>query len=248
MSTIKHPKWTETSIIGHRGCSGITPENTLTGISKASKLGVNAIEIDVVLLGDGTSVIYHDKTLKRCTSSKKELFKSSINQIKDLDVGSWFSSDFINERIPSLEEALKLIIQLGLWVNLELKVHNHSVRRLINSLSSVLVKSNKNNILISSFSIEALKQCSNTLPNIPRAYLYNKIPRSWLPIIRKLGISRIHSNYKHINKSIVSNIKDKGLSLYVYTVNTRLDAEQVKSWGVDGIFTDYPHLFLDLID
>ena len=37
-------------------------------------------------------------------------------------------------------------------------------------------------------------------------------------------------------------IKSKGYTLHVYTVNSLERADELFNWGVDGIFTDVGHL------
>ncbi len=50
-------------IIGHRGARGLYPENTLAGFAGALALGVDALELDVVLTADGVVVVSHDPAL-----------------------------------------------------------------------------------------------------------------------------------------------------------------------------------------
>ena len=48
---------------GHRGARGLWPENTLTGFAGAARLGVDALEFDVVMTADGVAVVNHDLRL-----------------------------------------------------------------------------------------------------------------------------------------------------------------------------------------
>jgi glycerophosphoryl diester phosphodiesterase len=48
------------SIHGHRGCRGMWPENSLKAFETAVELGLEAIELDVVLTGDGDILVSHD--------------------------------------------------------------------------------------------------------------------------------------------------------------------------------------------
>ena len=48
---------------GHRGARGLWPENTLAGFAGALQIGVDALELDVVLAADGTPVVLHDLQL-----------------------------------------------------------------------------------------------------------------------------------------------------------------------------------------
>ena len=42
----------KTIIIGHRGCRGLIPENTIEGFLRAVDVGVDALKLDVVIPGD----------------------------------------------------------------------------------------------------------------------------------------------------------------------------------------------------
>ena len=47
-------------IEGHRGCRGLYPENTIPAFINAVKLGVNTLEMDIIVSKDGQLVISHD--------------------------------------------------------------------------------------------------------------------------------------------------------------------------------------------
>jgi len=51
-------------IIGHRGAAGLAPENTLSAFKRACEIGVNAVELDVLMTLDGKIVVHHDYNLK----------------------------------------------------------------------------------------------------------------------------------------------------------------------------------------
>ena len=59
-----------------------------------------------------------------------------------------------------------------------------------------------------------------------------------------LGLNRIHMNEKWLWSGFVKSMKNQGYELYAYTVNDVDRAKELKSWGIDGIFTDYPNRFL----
>ena len=48
---------------GHRGCRGLLPENTLPAFRRALELGVDALELDVVVSQDGQLVVSHEPWL-----------------------------------------------------------------------------------------------------------------------------------------------------------------------------------------
>src|SRR6185312_16321857 len=93
----------------HRGASGYCPENTLAAFSKALELGATGLEIDVQLTKDGQIVIIHDENLKRTAGLNKLVSDTSYEELRTLDAGSWFAPEFKDEKIPTLEQLLKLI-------------------------------------------------------------------------------------------------------------------------------------------
>ncbi|MFW5794175.1 MAG: glycerophosphodiester phosphodiesterase, partial [Bacillota bacterium] len=95
-------------IIAHRGASYEAPENTLSAIDLAIEQGSEAVEFDVRGTKDHVPVLLHDKTIRRTTNSASDIKITSLNyqNLLQYNAGSWFSSEFANEKIPTLEEAL----------------------------------------------------------------------------------------------------------------------------------------------
>ena len=108
-------------VIGHRGAAARAPENTLAGLRKAHALGASWVEFDVMLSGDEVPLLIHDETLRRTTSGRGRVPALSAAAIRALDAGSWFDGTFAGERVPTLEEAVALLLDLGLHANLEVK-------------------------------------------------------------------------------------------------------------------------------
>ena len=110
-------------IVAHRGASRAAPENTLAAFRLASRQGARWLEFDVSLLGDGTPVLHHDKTLDRCTNGTGALDRLTAADLAGIDAGSWFGAQFTGEPLATLEQALDLIGELDLSANLEMKPH-----------------------------------------------------------------------------------------------------------------------------
>ena len=108
-------------VVAHRGYSSVFPENTLAAFAGALDIGVDYIELDVQMTKDGQLVVFHDDDLKRITGAEGAVRDYTLAELGALDAGSWFSSSFAGERIPTLEEALALIEQGQCGVYLELK-------------------------------------------------------------------------------------------------------------------------------
>jgi glycerophosphoryl diester phosphodiesterase len=96
-------------IIAHRGYSARAPENTLSALEAALKVGADALEFDVQVAACGTPVLFHDVALGRTTNGVGPLRRRPLAQLKALDAGTWFSPSFAGERIPTQMEALTLL-------------------------------------------------------------------------------------------------------------------------------------------
>jgi glycerophosphoryl diester phosphodiesterase len=173
-----------------------------------------------------------------------------------------------NQKIPKLSDLLKLTsdnIVENLLINLEIKSTpveksltpepNEMVKIIIDEVSHSNLE---DRIIYSSFDWRVLREIKERDPKIPRAYLtsgvkgkiYDKSP--WLDftplhngvelpeLIKALGGSAWHPNYKDVNKEIVQISHDKGLPVNVWTVNRESDMLRMIDYGVDGIMTDYP--------
>ena len=110
---------------GHRGARGLYPENTITGFVEALKLGVNTLELDVVMSRDGQVVVSHDPFLNHeiCLDPAGNaipkgkvfnLFRMDYDSIAHCDCGSIGHPRFpeqqkMAEKKPLLIDALKAI-------------------------------------------------------------------------------------------------------------------------------------------
>ncbi|HOO55853.1 MAG TPA: glycerophosphodiester phosphodiesterase family protein [bacterium] len=108
-------------IIAHRGAPTEAPENTISSFQLAAEAGADWIEFDVRGTSDGRAVVIHDAKLDRTTSGHGRVRNKTERELKELDAGSWFSPDFKDERIPTLDEALEWSKGSGVPVHIEFK-------------------------------------------------------------------------------------------------------------------------------
>ena len=59
-----------------------------------------------------------------------------------------------------------------------------------------------------------------------------------------LELTSIHPSIQVASRKFISECHDRGLVVYVFTVNEKRDFDKLLSMGVDGIFTDYPDKFI----
>ncbi len=236
-------------IIGHRGVANLAPENTLAGIRQAADLGLSWIELDVTLTGDGQAVMFHDESVDRTTSQSGHIKNFSLADLLELDAGSWFAKSFADEKVPTLKQALELIMELGLSLNLELKVNNCDTELLARQAANVLeeVHFPLQQLLVTSFDYSALMHFHG-IHEARIGCLFDELPEDWQTQAMNADARSIHANAQHLSQEQVALIKQAGYELYCYTVNDKNQAEELLSWGVNGIFTDKPQLFKDSLN
>ncbi len=95
------------TLIAHRGLENTHPENTLSAYRAAFDLGLG-IELDLAMTSDQQLVVIHDDTVDRTTDGSGRVSEMSLQELTALDVGSWKSSEFAGERVPTLDAALSM--------------------------------------------------------------------------------------------------------------------------------------------
>lgn len=97
-----------TRVVAHRGLLLHAPENTLSNFRACLELRLG-FELDVERTKDGHLVCIHDATVDRTTDGSGAVADLTLEQIRQLDAGSWFDPKFAGERVPTIEEVFRLI-------------------------------------------------------------------------------------------------------------------------------------------
>lgn len=118
------PEASSTGVTAHRGRSIAAPENTMAAILLAVEEGADYVEIDVQETKDGTVVLVHDKDLLRVFDIKKGIWEVTYDELKDLDSGGWFSAEFSDQRLATLDQVIKAV-KGNAKLNIELKFNGH---------------------------------------------------------------------------------------------------------------------------
>ena len=238
------------SILAHRGCSSLAPENTLASFRAAKQYGASGVELDASLLGDNTVVVFHDEEVDRCTNGTGLLQSFTLESIKKLDAGSWFSPQYKGEKVPILDEALTLLHELNLDLNLEIKSRAGQEKILTGEIKQLLENHatfTQDNLLLSSFNYTALQYARKLLPHTNIAILYeNELPDTWLQQARAIEACTINLNVKYASEKDIQRIQAENYKTYIWTVDKIEEAEQLKKLNVNGIITNRPQDFMKI--
>ena len=113
-------------IVAHRGLLRHSPENTLANFRACLELRIG-FEFDVETTRDGHLVCIHDSTVDRTTNGTGKVSELTLAEIKALDAGGWFDPKFAGEKVPTIDEVLKLVAeyrQHDLLIAVDLKAND----------------------------------------------------------------------------------------------------------------------------
>lgn len=228
-------------MFAHRGASGYAPENTLESFRKAVELNANAIELDVQLTKDGKIVVIHDYTLDRTTNGNGYVMENTLAEIKKLDAGSWFSSKFAGEKIPTLKEVIDELPE-DIYINIEIKHFRLEERNIGKAIVEFVEKYGlEERIIISSFDHQLLKKVRIENEKIRIGVLFYGKLHNIVSYISQTNLDpySVHLPVDYLDKVLIQELKEKGYRVLSYTVNEKRVLEEYPM--LDGYYTDFPN-------
>ncbi len=229
-------------IIGHRGASHDAPENTVAAFREAWKQGADGAELDIYLTADGYIVACHDKDTKRTAGVEILVAKSTLKELRSLDVGAWKGEDFVGEGIPTLEQMLEAVPQEK-KVYIEVKCGPEIVPELIRKLEAFDRPVSRTPVIC--FNADVVAAVKKARPDRPAYWLSDlkngKTAESLIARAKEIGADGLDLKAgPELDEAFAAKVRDAGLRLDVWTVNDIDLARRLVSIGVDGITTDKP--------
>ncbi len=239
-------------IVAHRGASHDAPENTLAAFQQAWQQQADAIEGDFYLTSDGQIVCIHDKTTKRVAPQQPEcqVAKSTLAELRSLDVGSWKDPQYRGETIPTLQEVLATIPP-GKQIFVEIKCGPEILPELNKQLAASKLQPEQ--IVIICFNEAVIRGARQTMPqyqaNWLTSYKQNAAKTKWSPsrdsvleTLRRTAATGLgtQSNLDVLGAEFVEAVHQAGKEFHVWTVNDAPTAQTLGRWGADSITTDRP--------
>jgi glycerophosphoryl diester phosphodiesterase len=197
---------------GHRGARGLAPENTLPAFRQALEIGVDCLELDIGMSGDGRLIVAHDPTLNpdlvrrdgAWIAERTPLRNLSAAQLQTLDVGRINPDSKYAKRYPKqvpvdgtpmplLDDVLALPglrANPAVCLNIEIKTApntrdiTHSPERIADELVRSLDRhAMRKRSRIQSFDWRGLAHLRKTAPDIALSFL--SAERPWLDNIER---------------------------------------------------------------
>ena len=238
-------------IVAHRGASHDAPENTLPAFELAWEQGIDAIEGDFQLTRDGEIVCIHDKTTKKVSNQNLVVSQSTLKELRQLDVGSWFGKKWKGTPIPTLAEVLHTVPDTK-YIFIEIKSGPEILPKLFQELRRSQLRPEQVRIL--SFHAEVIFEFKRNMPGV-KAFLLSMFKKDqstgqteptvddileMLRLAQADGLSlEAHSS---VNTAFVRRILDAGYEYHVWTVDNVRTAKKFQNLGAMSIMTNVPEL------
>ncbi len=229
-------------VTAHRGSSLAAPENTLAAVRRAIADGSDYVEIDVQETADGVVVMLHDKDLKRVAGVDRNIWEISYAELKELDIGSWFSKEFSDERIASLDEVIDLASG-KVMLNIELKFNGHD-KKLAEEVCRIVKETGfGGQCVITSLEYGGLRRARADDAGLKTGLIVT----ASIGDVTKLDADFLSVNAGAVSRDLLSRAHKAGKEVHVWTVNEPAQMNTMIHLGVDNIITDVPEVLRDLL-
>ena len=229
-------------IMAHRGASLAAPENTLAAVRMAIDSGAQWVEIDVQETADGEVIIIHDSDLKKIGRVSLGVATSTLDELQEIDIGSWFAEEFSAERIPTLEQVLRLCKD-RIGVNIELKYYGAQQQLEQRVADIVDANAMADQIVVMSLSLDGIREMRRLRPDWTLGLLSSVAVGN----LAALDVDFLALNARFASRHLIRRLHNQGKDIMVWTVNDPVGMSAMASRGVDVIITDVPALGVSLM-
>lgn len=220
-------------ITAHRGSSLKAPENSLSSIKMAIEEKADFVEIDAMTTKDNKVVLFHDTNLKRISGSSNSIKNMTLEEVKAVDNGSYFSSAFKDERIPTLEEVFK-VANGKIKLNIELKPTKEK-DTLPEEVAKLIKEYNmEDQVVVTSLDYNSIQEFKEYEPLVKIGYILT----FGIGDFTNLNIDFISVEYGMAKKELIYAMHALNKEVHVWTVNDADRVEDLAKLGVDNIITD----------
>jgi glycerophosphoryl diester phosphodiesterase len=233
----------DVAIIAHRGAAGKAPENTLASIRQAMKDGADWIEIDVQESMDGEVVVIHDSDFMKLAGKGLKVWDSTLKDLGEIDIGSWFGPEFSAERVPTLAKVLEET-RGQVRVLIELKYYGHDQQLEQRVVDIVEEAGMVNDVAIMSLKYDGIKKFHALRPDWVVGLLSSKA----IGNLYDLNVDFLAVNMGMATPGFIRSAQLADKQVFVWTVNDLVSMSRIMSLGVDGIITDEPELARNVLN
>jgi glycerophosphoryl diester phosphodiesterase len=211
----------------------------MASFKKAVALGASFIETDLQLSRDARFVAIHDDVLNRTTNGQGAVRDLTLAELRKLDAGSWFGSEYTGERIPTIEEILEFSKKNDVVFYLEIKAGGSwgGEHALIGALreSGEIART-----IVISFDAAILAAVRKLEPTLMTGFLYDAQVEHPIEKALEVGARQLAVRGDLVTPGMLTAARKRDLQVVCWTVNHPAHMRMLMAAGVDGIMSDYP--------
>lgn len=224
--------------INHRGYSTEAPENTLAAFKLSKAYGFTYVETDVSFTLDDVPVLLHDQTINRTSNGTGRISKMTYKQVLQYDFGSWKGKQFKGEKIPTLEEFLRLCKDIGLKPYIEFK-KGATKSQILSALEIIKKMDMVDQVTYISFDTLICKWIAEKEPYARIGVLAQKNYSSTIAFIKKISTkdNYVFADIKSIDAKTISKFQKAEIPVEVWTINNKTTIQELNSY-ISGVTSD----------
>ena len=210
-------------IYGHRGASGLAPENTIEAFKLALGMRVDGLEFDVRATADGYPVLIHDRSLERTAGVDRNVDELTLVKLQGLA-----------PQVPTFAALLELV---GNTAHLDIEVKQSGIEeRILETLSGFPDV----RWAISCFDWSVLERFRELSAGADLWLLADEPDDALYKSAKLLGASGVALGATAITAAVIERAHEAGLIVMAWSVNDVAVAGWFQGWGLDALCTDHP--------
>ncbi len=244
-------------VIGHRGCAGEAPENTLVSFERALDQGAAILETDAHLTRDDVPVLMHDDDVGGSTEGAGRVSEVDLAELQQLDAGYRFSADGGRThpyrdrglRVPTLAQAFESFPEARF--NIELKENlpglvertvaavthaGRADRTLLTAGDDTLMAELRGHVERCGANT-ALGACRGDVVAFIASAQAGSMPP---PGVMALQVPAEFGGDPLVTPAFVEHAHAHDVHVHVWTINEPAEMRRLLALGVDGLVTDFP--------
>ncbi len=236
-------------VMGHRGCCGYMPENTLISFREAFRLGVDFLEFDVQMTRDGHLVVIHDDMVDRTTDGIGAVNFITLDELKKMDAGVKFG--YPGQRIPTLRETLECIADEApahMYLDVEIKDQRPIV---VDQTLAVLSEFGLlEKTVIDSFDAQTLLYIQKEYPHVKYHCQPPQLMKRYdARVLEKACALAVPLRLSDAEvESLVALANTYGLEAWGYITDTIEQVERAMRFGFTNLTANDPHAVIAYLD
>ncbi len=207
------------------------------GLRSAIAERADVVEIDVQETADGKVVVLHDTDLRRVAGVARSIWDMRLDELQQLDVGSWFSPAFHGERIPTLLEFASAA-RGKIRLNVEIKNNGRGEDLAVRTVAALREAGTADQAAISSLDTGLLRQVRGTAPQIKLGLIL----ATGVGNLRRADVDFFALSRRLATPAVIRQLHASDREVHVWTLDDEASITRAMLDGADDIITGNPRL------